>query len=313
MPLESAEHKERSERIGFIGVGAMGLPMARRLRRAGYEVVFTSRRREAIDALTAEGAVSLPTPLVVAEQADVVMTCLPADDDLFEVFLGPEGVVEHMRPGGTIIEFSTASPMMMQRVATEASQRYIRVVDAPISGGVYGAEQGTLTIMAGCDEDLFETVRPMLEVLGKNIYHVGAPGLGKVFKIVNQLLRATSLIMVGEALSLASNAGADLDLLYDVVKSSSGNSRAWEDAVPKLRRPANSEPPGFRLELMRKDISLAAALGGDIGTPLPLTTLAAQFYTAACSRGIGKHDANEVARLVARMARAELAEEDEQR
>lgn len=300
-----------NKRIGFIGVGAMGLPMALRLCQAGYDVVFTSRREEAVERLTAAGATAVPTPLLVASQSDVLMSCLPADDDLFQVFLGPDGVIEHLQPGGTIIDFSTTSPMMIQRIAAEAVRRQIRVVDAPVSGGVYGAERGTLTLMVGADSAILEEVRPLLEVLGSQIYHVGDVGLGKVFKIINNLLTGTTLVLVGEALSLAANAGADLSLLYEVVKASSGNSAAWSDAVPTLLRAAaeGDQPapsPGFRLELMRKDLKLAEALGADLGTPLALTTLALQFYTAACSRGMAKEDAKQVGRLVARLANADL-------
>lgn len=301
-----------SERIGFIGVGAMGLPMALRLRAAGYEVVFTSRRADAVDRLTAAGATAVPTPLLVASQSDVVMSCLPADDALFQVYLGPGGVIEQMRPGGTIIDFSTASPMMIQRIAAEAAQRQIRVVDAPVSGGVYGAEQGTLTLMVGCADEVLDEVRPLLSVLGSQIYHVGDVGLGKVFKIVNNLLTGTTLVLVGEALSLASHAGADLSLLYEVIRASSGNSAAWSDAVPKLLQAAEDreQAPDFRLELMRKDLKLAEAMGADLGTPLALTTLALQFYTAACSRGMGKENAQQVGRLVARLANADLTARD---
>lgn len=300
-----------SERIGFIGVGAIGMPMARRLLAAGYPLVFTSRRAEAAEQLSAAGASAVPTPLIVADRSDVVLTCLPSDDELFQVYLGPEGVLEHLRPGGTIIDLSSASPMMMQRIAAEASEREIRVVDAPVSGGVYGAEQGTLTIMAGCDAEVFEDVKPLLEALGKHVYHVGDVGLGKVFKLVNNLLTGATLVLVGEALSLAANAGADLALLNEVVLHGSGNSNAWGDAVPKLLReaaePGTQEPVGFRLELMRKDVDLAAKLGADLDTPLALTNLALQFYTAACARGMGKQGAHEVARLVSSLAGADLA------
>lgn len=293
------------ERIGFIGVGAMGMPMARRLVAQGHPVAFTSRRPDAIERLAADGATPLPTPLIVADQSDVVMSCLPADDELFQVFLGPEGVVEHLHPGATIVDFSTASPMIMQRIDAEARARQIRVVDAPVSGGVFGAEHGTLTIMAGCDAAVFDEVRPLLEVLGDKVYRVGDVGLGKVFKLVNNLLNGTALVLAGEALSLAAKAGADLALLGEVVAGSSGSSAAWTDAVPKLLRDADG-PVGFKLELMRKDLGLAAALGADLGTPMALTTLALQFYTAACARGLGKQGPHEVARLVARLADADL-------
>ncbi len=292
-------------RIGFVGVGAMGLPMAKRLLGAEYPLVFSSRRLEAVRALEAAGARGVPTPLVVAEESDLFLTCLPGDSELNEVYLGPEGVLEYLSPGSIIIDFSTATPMMIQRVASEAAQRDIRVVDAPVSGGTWGAERGTLTIMAGGDDDVLDQVQPVLDVLGKNVFRVGGVGNGKLFKIINNQLTGTMMVMVGEALSLAANAGADLDMLFQVVSSSSGNSVIWSDSVPKMIH-GDDNPPGFRLELMRKDIRLAASLGEDLGTPVPLTTLALQFYTAACARGMGKQAANDVAKLVGRLAGADF-------
>ena len=245
----------------------------------------------------------------MAEDCDVLLTCLPGDQELNDVYLGPEGVLEHLSPGATIIDFTTASPMMIQRVAAEASHRDISVVDAPISGGTWGAERGTLTIMTGCDEGTFTRVKPILSVLGEQIFHVGGVGSGKLFKLINNVLAGTTMVMVGEALSLAANAGADLDLLYQVISASSGNSNIWSDSVPKMIH-GDEGAPGFRLELMRKDIRLAASLGEDLGTPVPLTSLALQFYTAACARGMGKHSANDVARLVGRLAGADFRQED---
>jgi len=297
-------------RIGFVGVGSMGRPMALRLLGAGYPLTFTTRREETAHALEGSGGRGVPTPLIVAEECDVLLTCLPGDSEMNAVYLGPEGVLEHLSPGSTIIDFSTASPMMIQRVATEASHRDIRVVDAPISGGTWGAERGTLTIMAGCDDETFAQVQPILSVLGERIFHVGDVGTGKLFKLINNLLAGTTMVMVGEALSLAANAGADLDLLYQVISASSGNSNIWSDSVPKMIH-GDQNAPGFRLELMRKDVRLAASLGEDLGTPVPLTTLALQFYTAACARGMGKHAANDVARLVGRLAGADFRQQDD--
>ncbi len=296
-------------RIGFVGVGSMGRPMALRLLEAGHDVVFTSRRNETILALEKAGARGVPTPLIVAEECDVFLTCLPGDSELNDVYLGPEGVVEYLSPGSIIIDFTTASPVMIQRVAAEASQRDIRVIDAPISGGTWGAERGTLTVMAGGDERDLAEVAPVLSVLGERIFHVGGVGSGKLFKLLNNLLAGTTMVLIGEALAIAANAGADLDMLYRVISSSSGNSNIWSDSVPKMIH-GDENAPGFRLELMRKDIRLAASLGEDLGTPVPLTTLALQFYTAACARGMGKHAANDVARLVGRLAGADFRRRD---
>lgn len=294
-------------RIGFVGVGSIGLPLARRLAGAGFPLTFSSGNPTAIDELERLGARAVPTPLVVAEECEVFMTALPSDRQLEEVYLGPESVLEHLRPGATVIDFSTATPMIIQRIDNEARQRGIRVIDAPISGGVSGAEHGTLTIMAAGEGDVIEELLPIFEVLGERVFIVGAVGMGKVFKIINNLLTGATYVLVGEALSLAACAGADLDLLHEVVGVSSGSSRAWSDAVPKLLNDQPNGQPGFRLELMRKDLQLATALGDDLSVPTPLTSLALQFYTGAVSRGLARQDASAVAQLVANLACATLS------
>lgn len=294
------------ERIGFIGVGAMGRPVARRLLGAGYELRFTSSRKRTIDELEDAGGVSLPTPLLVADQADILITCLPTDTDLFQVYLGPDGVIEHLDEDSLIIDLSSASPMMMQRVAGEARSRNIRVVDAPVSGGTYGAEHGILTITVGAGDESFRRARPLLEVLGKEVVHVGDVGMGKIFKTVNNILTGTTMVLIGEVLALAQNAGADLETLYKTVGASSGNSNVWQDIVPKLVHGDADESVGFRLELMRKDLGLAVSLGEDLDTPLPMTSLAKQFYIGACARGHGHKSAHEIARIAASAAGAEL-------
>jgi 3-hydroxyisobutyrate dehydrogenase-like beta-hydroxyacid dehydrogenase len=300
------------QRIGFIGVGSMGLPMAKRLLAAGYPLCFSTRRQAASDALEAEGGVALPTPLLVADQSDILMTCLPADSELFQVYLGPDGVIEHLRPESVIVDFSSASPMIMQQIASEALMRNIQVVDAPVSGGTYGAEHGVLTIMVGSEPAAFERVLPLLEVLGEEIVRVGDVGMGKVFKTINNILTGTTMVLVGEVLALAANAGADLRKLYDVVGASSGNSNVWSDIVPKLIEQHAGEPVGFRLELLRKDLALAESLGEDLDTPLPLTSLGHQFYIGACARGLGHRHAHEIARVTAWAAGVELIPFDEQ-
>ena len=294
------------ERIGLIGAGAMGRPVARRLLSVGYDVCFTSGKRSTISNLESAGASLLPTPLLVADQCDTLVTCLPSDSELFQVFLGPDGVIEHLEPGSMIVDLSSASPMMIQRIGDEARARDITVIDAPVSGGIHNAEQGTLTITVGSSEEGFERAQPLLETLGSNVVHVGGVGMGKIFKTVNNILTGTQMVLIGEALALAANAGADLETLYKTIGTSSGNSNAWQDIVPKLLQDDSDKHVDFRLDMMRKDLNLAGALGDDLETPLPLSTLAQQFYTGASARGYGGRHAWEIARLAARTSGAEI-------
>ncbi|GBD18521.1 2-hydroxy-3-oxopropionate reductase [bacterium HR27] len=290
--------------LGFIGLGNMGRPMVLRLLEAGYRVLVSDRRWEVAQALELHGAEAVPTPLLVADQVDVFLTCLPGDEELFEVYIGPEGALEHLKPGAMVIDLSTASPMMVQRIADEARARQIDVIDAPVGGGPGEARNGNLTIIVGADAAVFERALPILQTLGRDVFLVGDPGMGKVVKLVGNLIAGVSLILIGEALALAANAGADLTRVYEVIRSSSGGWKLWTEVVPELLGEARGV--GFRLELMKRDMELAMRLGNDVGSPVPLAALAHQFYVAAMARGWGGLAAHEVARLVGRLANVQF-------
>ena len=179
-------------RLGFIGVGAMGLPMGRNLLRAGYPLAFCTSRDAAAEALVAAGGARLADPAAVAGACDILLTCLPADAEIETAMLGEGGALDALREGGTIIELSTASPAIMRRLGERAASRGVAVLDAPVSGGTSGAEAATLAIMVGGAADDLDACRPILETLGKNIYHVGPVGMGKVFKLCNQYLAAAN-------------------------------------------------------------------------------------------------------------------------
>lgn len=291
--------------LGFVGLGNMGRPMVLRLLEAGYRVLVSDRRWDVAQALELHGAEAVPTPLLVADQVDVFLTCLPGDEELFEVYIGPEGALEHLRPGTMVIDLSTASPMILQRIAQEGRLRQIDVVDAPVGGGPAEASTGALTVMVGADAAVFERALPLLQVLGSEIYLVGDPGMGKVVKLVSNLVTGVSLVLIGEALALAANAGADLTRIYEAIRSSSGGWKLWSEVVPELLR--GPQEGLFRLELMKRDMELAMRLGNDVGSPVPLAALAHQFYVAAMAQGWGGLAAHEVARLVGRLANVQFS------
>jgi 3-hydroxyisobutyrate dehydrogenase-like beta-hydroxyacid dehydrogenase len=293
-------------RIGFVGVGAMGLPMARNLLRADFPVAFSTSRDSAASALNEAGGIRLGDPVAVAAASDVLMTCLPTDVEIEAVLLGPESALEALRPGGTLIELSTASPELMRRIEERAATRGVAMLDAPVSGGVSGAEAGTLSIMVGGDKDILDVSRPVLDSIGGNIYHVGPVGMGKVFKLCNQYLVGATTALVGEALTMAAKAGADLPLLVEVVSSSSGASRALTGAAPTLLSPTPT-PVGFRLDLMRKDIGLALALGSALRAPLATGSVAYQLYSAASAAGLGDRNYAELGALLAQLVGASLS------
>ena len=287
-------------RLGYIGVGAMGLPMALNLRRAGFPVAFSTRRQAAADELTAAGATRHPSPRDVAAASDIVCLCVPADAEVEDAIHRPDGILAGLAPGGVIVEMSTATPGVVQRAAAAAAGQDVQVLDCPVSGGVGGAQKGTLTLMVGGEAAVLERCRPALAAIGQHIYHVGPVGMGKVFKIINNMLGGVQAALAAEALALGARAGANLDLLHQVVQVSSGDSAAWRGAWSALK--AGTEGPvGFKLDLMRKDVGLALQLGRDLSVPLTIAGVGYQQYTAAAASGLGARNSAEVGRVLERL------------
>jgi 3-hydroxyisobutyrate dehydrogenase-like beta-hydroxyacid dehydrogenase len=293
--------------VGFIGLGAMGLPMAKRVQGAGHQV-FTAfhRRREPADELAALGATVLASPAEVAGASDVVITIVPADRELKETVLGENGVLHGLTRGQVLIEMTTATPLTMQEVERAIVAAGGEVLDAPVSGGTPAAAQGTLTIMAGGDADLLERCRPLLSAMGTQIVHVGPVGQGKVVKMVNQMMAAAHLLMIGEAFALGVRCGADPRTLYDVIKVSSGYSRMMDLRLPGFLLDGTFQP-GFRLDLMKKDVALAIDSSKTLGVPLPLTSSVSQLFSAASASGQGNADFSAAAQYVADQAGARLS------
>ncbi len=292
--------------LGFVGVGAMGLPMARNLLRAGFPLAFCTSRDAAAEELAATGGVRLADAAAVAAWGSILLTCLPADAEIEATLLGAGDALAALRSGGTLIELSTASPALMRRLGERAAERGVAMLDAPVSGGISGAEAATLAIMVGGEAEALAACRPIFAAIGKHIYHVGPVGMGKVFKLCNQYLAGATTALVGEALTLGALAGADLPLLVEVIAASSGASRALGGAAPHLLA---TTPPavGFRLDLMRKDLGLALALGAETRAPLATGAVAHQLYGAASAAGMGDRNFTELGTLLARIVGATLA------
>lgn len=287
-------------RLGYVGVGAMGLPMALNLRKAGFPVAFATRRSAAAAELTAAGATQHATLQAVAANSDIVCVCVPADAEIEDSLYRADGILAGLRPGGVIIEMSTATPGVVQQAATRAAAQGCHVLDCPVSGGVGGAQKGTLTLMVGGDEAILERCRPALDAMGTKIFHVGSVGMGKVFKIINNMLGGVQSALAAEALTLGLRSGADLALLHQVVQVSSGDSAAWRGAFPILAA-GEDGPVGFKLDLMRKDVGLALQLGRELDTPLAVASAAYQQYSSAAAIGLGSRNSAEVGRVMERL------------
>lgn len=295
-------------KVGFIGLGAMGLPMALRVIRAGYPLVTTFHRdRKPAEELAVLGAEIAQTPAEVAQKSDVVITILPADAELNECVLGAEGVLKGMSSGKVLIDMTTCMAVTLVKIAARAQACSCRVLDAPVSGGTQGAASGTLTIMVGGDAGLLEECRSLLAAMGTRIVHVGAVGQGKVIKIINQALAAINLLAIGEAFALGICCGADPNLIYEVVKESSGYSRMMDARLRDFLLVGSFEP-GFKLDLMKKDVLLALDSAREHGVPALFIASAAQLFTAASSAGHGNEDFSRAAEYLAELAQTSLSE-----
>lgn len=290
------------KRIGFLGLGAMGKPMAIRLIQAGYEVTTCAHRNRAVvDELVQMGARRAENPAEVAARADVVITMLPDSPQVEEACFGPNGIVSGKRDERKliVIDMSTVSPLATRRLAARLREAGIVLLDAPVSGGVWRAAEGTLTIMVGGEVEEVEQQRDILEVLGKHVVHVGPTSYGAMMKVTNNMIVGMTLPAISEALTLAVKAGMRLDTVREVLASSSGNSYILEHWMPKklFREDYEAGFNGFALDLMRKDIGLALEVGRELDVPLPEAGLAYQLFTQAKGLGYGQQDMTAISKI----------------
>jgi 3-hydroxyisobutyrate dehydrogenase len=289
--------------IAFVGLGNMGLPMVANLIKAGHHVHAADVRREAVEAAVAQGALGAESAADATSRAEVVITMVPNSPEVEIAYLGPKGVLEGARPGQIAIDMSTIDPATTRKVGARLEAAGVRMLDAPVSGGVPGAVAGTLTIMVGGDPAVVAQARPILGAMGKNVVHVGPLGSGEVAKICNNLLAGVSMIAAAEAFTIGTRAGVDPKILHDVIRTSSGSCWAIEHncPVPGLvpKSASNRDfAAGFMTDLMAKDLSLARAAARDLGVPCFTGALAHDLYMLASRHGLGRKDFSSVIQLL---------------
>jgi 2-hydroxy-3-oxopropionate reductase len=276
------------DRVGFIGLGVMGKPMARNLIAAGHELVVYSRTRASVDEVAGDGATAASSPREVAEQAGVVILMLPDSPQVREVLESGDGLLPGAREGSLVIDMSTISPVVTREIAAECGERGIGWVDAPVSGGDVGAREGTLSIMAGGSEEDFARAKPLFEALGKTIVHVGPVGSGQVVKACNQVVVALTIEAVSEALVLGSKAGVDPATIIEVLSGGLAANKVME--VRGRNFLEHDFTPGFRIDLHHKDLGIALATAREYGVALPSTAAVDQMLQALRSNGRGDRD-----------------------
>src|SRR5918996_4889951 len=290
--------------IGFIGLGIMGKPMARNLLKAGYTLVVHNRSRGAVEELSKEGAQTAATAKEVASRSEVVITMLPDSPDVELVYSAETGVFAGAKAGMLLIDMSSISPIVTRKLAQEAEERGIDMIDAPVSGGEAGAIGATLSIMVGGKASAVERAMPIFQTLGKNIVHVGEAGAGQVTKAANQMVVGTTIAIVGEALVLSAKAGVDPAKVRQALLGGFAQSKILEAHGQKMLE--GNFKPGFRIRLHEKDMKIALATGLEYGVPLMVTSQVAQMMTAMRSMGNGDLDHAGLIKLVEQMSNTEL-------
>jgi 2-hydroxy-3-oxopropionate reductase len=277
-----------SDRIGFVGLGVMGKPMAGHLLAAGFELTVHNRSRGPVDELVAAGARAAQSPAEVAAASDVTITMLPDAPDVRSVVAGVDGVLEGADAGDLILDMSTISPVATRELAALAAERGVAWVDAPVSGGDVGAREARLSIMVGGSPDDVARVRPVHERLGTTIVHTGPVGSGQVVKACNQIVVALVIQAVSEALVLGSKAGVSPATIIDVLSGGLAANRVLD--AKRVNFLEHRFDPGFRIELHHKDIGIALAAARDLGVPVPATAAVGELLQTLRVCGRGGHD-----------------------
>lgn len=286
--------------IAFIGLGTMGVAMATRLVNAGYTVTVHNRTRHKEEAVANAGANRAASPKEAAKDADVVITIVSDSPDVKTVILGDNGVIHSLKENSVVIDMSTISPGVTRDIAAALAQKNVTMLDAPVSGGSEGAQKGTLSIMVGGDKKTLNRVKPVLELLGSTITHVGPIGSGQITKAMNQMIIAGTYAAVAEGIALGLAAGLDIHAAHQAVAGGAAGSWVLSNRANNMIN--NDYPLGFRTSLHRKDLNIALNTARDLGVSAPVTAYVEQLETSLIKRGYGDEDVSNIARIIREQA-----------
>ena len=296
-----------AETVGFIGLGIMGKPMAKNLLKAGHLLVVHNRSQGAVQELAGLGAKPAASPREVAGQAKIIITMLPNSLDVELVALGPNGLLEGARPGSLLVDMSTISPIVSQKVAAALKPKGMAMLDAPVSGGEKGAIEAALSIMVGGEKADFERALPLFQAMGKTITHIGPIGAGGFVKLANQIIVAINLTAIAEALTLGTKAGIDLELMITALAGGLAGSRCLDQKKPNYL--AHTYNPGFKIDLHYKDLGLIMEAAKALSVPLPTTAVVQELFTALRVKGRGGLDHSGVITLFEDLANVKVGKQ----
>lgn len=289
---------------GFIGVGNMGNPMAFNVLKAGFAMTVFDVNARAMENLIQAGARKAGSAPEVVDGADIVLTSLPASPDVEAVYLEPGGLVDRARPGTILVDLSSVLPATPKKIEPRAKARGVHFLEAPVSGGVTGARAATLAIMVGGDAEPLSRAQPVLRTIGPNIFHVGAVGAGNTMKAINNMMSCVNALAMMEGLVLGVKAGLDPMTIYEVVRASSGGSKALE-RIPRAILPRNFAP-GFKVALMNKDLDTFNSIARELHVPVSFSNVAQRYEQAALAAGLGEQDTSSVLTIIERLAAAQV-------
>jgi 2-hydroxy-3-oxopropionate reductase len=293
-------------KVGYIGLGIMGKSMARNILKAGFPLVVHNRSQEAVDELVLEGAIKASSPKEVASCVDVVFTNLPDSPDVELVALGPDGVIEGARQGLIFIYNSTIKPVTSRFIANELNKLGVSCLDAPVSGGDIGAQQGTLAIMVGGPIEALDFTMPIFQVIGRTITHVGDVGAGQIAKAANQVMVAAQMVAMGELIILAKKAGADPEKVVTAIQG--GAAQCWTLDVKPKRLFAGNRNPGFKAYMQAKDLGIVMDTAREYGISMPSTSINTQLFNAMLQMGMSELDNSAVIGVIETLSNERLIE-----
>ena len=294
------------KRVGFIGLGIMGMPMAHNLIKAGFGVVVYNRTASKTERIVSEGARKADSPRELASEASVVITIVSDTPDVESVILGENGVIEGIKPDSVVIDMSTISPQATLGIAARLGEKGVHMLDAPVSGGEQGAINGALSIMVGGDAEVLKRCQPIFEAMGKNIIHVGSNSMGQTVKLMNQILVTGTLNAVVEALVFAQKSGVDLEKAISAVEGGAAGSWQLTNLAPRIIR--RDFDPGFMINLMQKDLNLVMETAGELGVPLLATSFVQQMFYSLQSAGEGKSGTQALVKAMERLTGVEVSQ-----
>ena len=283
-------------KVGYIGLGHMGKPIARNILKGGFSLLVHNRSRAAVDELVAEGATAANSPKEVAAQVDVIFTNLPDTPDVEKVVLGENGIIEGAQAGLIYVDNSTIRPASARRIAEKLAEKNVFALDAPVSGGDIGARDGTLTIMVGGNAEALEKVMPVFKAMGKTVTHVGESGAGQVAKAANQIMVAAQMVAMGELLVFAKKAGVDPRKVVDAIKG--GAAQCWTLDVKPPRLFDGNRNPGFKARMQLKDLKIILDTAKEYDVPIPSTMENAELFQQMVDSGMGELDNSAVVGVI---------------